>query len=60
MFTGFENKDEGGSVDGVVLLLLPRSYTLIVAGGAVLGIAIAGFACLLAAGVVFGGASLKS
>jgi len=55
MDTGLENKTDDGSADGVVLLL-PRSYTLIVAGGAVLGIV--GLAS--AAGVVVGGASLTS
>ena len=51
--TGLENNADEGSADGVALVVAPpRSYTWIVAGGAVLGID--RFDRLAAAGVVGG------
>ena len=55
--TGLENNADDGSADGVALLVAPRSYTWIVAGG----LGIEGFARLAAAaGVDVGGARFTS
>ena len=57
---GLENNADDGNADGVALVVAPRSYTWIVAGGAVLGIDNFARLAAAAAGVDVGGARFTS